>query len=182
MKSCPCGDPNTRGMPSDSIESVKTSSPALTSAGRSIGSVTRPSTRSGEGADAAGGVFQRGVHAGQRGLADEEDDRHGDRGAEHGHAGHGGQVERHVQRPGDEIVRVAARPVQRVPAEDEAERREHDRRDEQARVHRRPGTSVRPHTTANPPPSTSAPAVVMAANSAVFRAAAQKAGSVNSCR
>ena len=45
MKSCPCGDPNTRGMPSDSIESVQTSSPALTSAGRSIGSVTRPSTR-----------------------------------------------------------------------------------------------------------------------------------------
>ena len=48
--------------------------------------------------------------------------------------------------------------------------------------HRLPGTSVRPQTMANPPPSTTAPAVVMAANSAVFLAAAQKAGSVNSCR
>jgi hypothetical protein len=47
---------------------------------------------------------------------------------------------------------------------------------------RRPGTSVRLHRTANPPPRTSEPAVVRPANSSVFSAAVRKAGSVNSCR
>ena len=45
-----------------------------------------------------------------------------------------------------------------------------------------PGMSVRPHKTAKLPPSTTEHAVVMAANSSVFWAAAQNAGSVNSCR
>jgi hypothetical protein len=43
-------------MPSDSMDNVKTSSPALSSAGRSIGTVTRPSTRSG-GAPALRAAF-----------------------------------------------------------------------------------------------------------------------------
>ena len=114
---------------------MKTSSPELSSAGRSIGTVITAQHPQWRRADAAGRVLQRGVGAGQRGLADEEYDRHGDRRAEHGHAGDTGQVQRYVQGPSDEVVRVPAGPVQRVPAEDEAERGKQDRRDEQARIH-----------------------------------------------
>ena len=56
MKSCPWGEPSTRGMPSDSMESVKISSAALSRAGRSMGTVIRPSTLSG-GAPALRAAF-----------------------------------------------------------------------------------------------------------------------------
>jgi len=121
-------------MPSDSIESVQTSSPALTSAGRSIGSVTRPSTRRAGAPTLLAASSSEESMPDSAALADEEDNGHGDGGAQDGHARHGRQVERQVQRLGDEIVRVAARPVQCVPAEDEAKRREHERCDQQARV------------------------------------------------
>jgi hypothetical protein len=47
---------------------------------------------------------------------------------------------------------------------------------------RAPGRSVRAHNTANTAPMVTARAVVPAANSAVLRAAFQKAGSANSWR
>ncbi len=48
MKSWPCGEPSTSGIPRASIDRVNTSSPEFSNAGRSIGRVIRRSTRSGD--------------------------------------------------------------------------------------------------------------------------------------
>ena len=161
---------------------MKTSSPELSSAGRSIGTVTRPSTRSGDAPTLraefssaesvpASAAWQMRNTTGTATAVPS--------------AAMPGTLARFSGMCRVPVTKSCAYPPGPYSAFQPRMRPSGGSRIgamNKREYTRRPGTSVRLHRTANPPPRTSEHTVVMAANSSVFSAAVRNAGSVNSCR
>ena len=126
--------PRISGRPSTSSDRANTITDELRIAGRSSGSVTVRSARTGTGARRQRRHLQRGVLRRERRVDVQVDDRRGHADGQHRHARHAVQVPPHrerragVDQPGD----VAGRRVHRRPAEDQRQPGDHHRQQDEA--------------------------------------------------